>query len=426
MAQASYLRVGAARRGGKGGAFQRSAPWALAFVALAAAVACVVALTSGRGGGSGVTHCDVLFVGYDAGETLAFLQVLPSLGGAVRAGALVMATAEAVVERDGVPGGVPVVRAAAVGFEVDAAGPRNQTVSAAHAARAAARVCPRAQLVVTGAVSSAQLALADAYRARGARVAAYVDAFEWAGPGSYFARFATRADEAAVATSDDRDGMRAAALPADLPVAVVGNPTTDAWADEARDVANRTALRESLAGGGLGGRALVAYAGGYGRSYESAFRLFAAACVGLAREYQFVVSLHPKVNGSVERAVLAEEGAEGAVAVAPKSVDTARVAYAADLVTSFDSTVGVQSLFIGRPSVFVAPPPLAGGPSRNLAVEKGLSPLVGTAGAYAAALNASRAAGFAFDTSRLLTAAGLPEHPTVAFVDWVLRRTVAS
>lgn len=89
-------------------------------------------------------------------------------------------------------------------------------------------------------------------------------------------------------------------------VLIAGSPTIGSWRDAAANHTEVLAVREQLYGNDT--RPAVLFAGGYGAGYTTALTTFARAVKILHTKMQFSFSLHPGLNGSLERSVFETEG----------------------------------------------------------------------------------------------------------------------
>ena len=69
-------------------------------------------------------------------------------------------------------------------------------------------------------------------------------------------------------------------------------------------------------------------------------------------QFNIYVSLHPKVDGFLERKILKKYKNKN-ILILPKEIKTSRVASVADIIVSQNSTVGTQAIFMGKISIFL-------------------------------------------------------------------------
>jgi hypothetical protein len=213
--------------------------------------------------------------------------------------------------------------------------------------------------IVTGMVSTLQLQIAIALKARGAYVVGYHDSFSVIAHGGMTYSFLTHLDQLLVpsgAIAASVEGLRS-----DLNVQVVGQPSVETWRqmlEENSDAEKQKFLRDD--------RFTIVYVGGYGGNYAEAFELFLDSVEEL-REKRILISLHPKVDGEFEGKLLSKKQCSH-IEVLPKGVSTISAVLSSDLVVTHCSTVGVQAIFIEKPVLFFDVP---GSKFSNVAIENG-------------------------------------------------------
>jgi hypothetical protein len=448
----------------------------VACIALTAIALAVLAVLSAAGDEPSLVpqvEVDVLVIGYDAGETNAFVPVLHQVRqqhvGWTFA-MLVMATSERITQGDTSLNRIRLQQDIGIS-SFDPNGPRTQLLSDNDVIRVTNYVRPRT-MVLTGMVSGVQRQLIKAYqdihqgislptgirhpifpsdnefqvhahmsKPHVSRVSVsvpsgndtfplhrvgYYDALAWS-PGSITTAFMNGTyvlDTMLVPSTLAQTGAHT--IDSELSIVTVGNPSIDTWVRDARST-QRSVMRARLLNNVDWAMPqpsmIVVYAGGYGSDYEQSFSLFINSCQMIQQQLPFgnnsafIVSLHPKVDGSTERHIIQQLGAENLVHILPKTFSSANAVYGGDLVTSQDSTVGVQSLFLGRPSIFLNANRHA---SKNgsIATELGFSPLLFSASSFVSEVKSQYANKFSFDTNRL-SAAGIPKNSTEAFVNWL-------
>lgn len=362
-----------------------------------------------------------LFVCRDAGETLAFLPAIQLLNsrGDPRAPPFAVALATTANAEQRL---APLPAAAVLGWE-------RLGLPAGFAARFAERnaTLPGAALntllgelqpavVVTGLVSSIQLQLAAAWPGR--RRVGYDDGFgvaTWvpgaaAGPSSGLeTSFVLRRDVGELLVAADliaaqaQNFSRANSVP--LHVTTVGQPTLESWQTVAANRTAAAALHRAILGGSQ--RPVFTFFGGYGAGYNASIRVLAAAVrAGDLDGYDCLLTPHPGQggDGQTERAIFAAAGLPGDAVMIVTTASSPQVAAFSNLTASVDSTCGVQSLFIGVPSLYVG---AAASSYADVATAKGLIEVAHTRADIAAFLARWHARGYRFDTA-LLSAAGIP------------------
>jgi len=196
---------------------------------------------------------------------------------------------------------------------------------------------------------------------------------------------------------------------------VVGQPTLQEWQEEGEQVGELRSVRERLFGAEAvaSGAPAAIWFGGYGPGYEEALRAWCEVVRRLSStlpHLRFAHAVHPGHNyGDLDRKILRDEGVEHLVAVAPSDVKGSTAALACNLTVSQGSTGGVQSIFAGRPALFLDPA-RAFNNADNLGVRIGLVPDAHSAAGAELAVRQAARAGWLVDASKL-AAAGVPNDP---------------
>jgi len=130
---------------------------------------------------------------------------------------------------------------------------------------------------------------------------------------------------------------------------------------------------------------------------------------------RFAHAIHPGSNyGDLDRKILKEEGVEHLVVLVPEDIPGSAAALACNLTASQGSTGGVQSVFAGKPALFLDPA-RAFRNSLSLGVRIGLVPNAHSAAAAERAVRKAARGGWSVDTKRL-KAAGIPSNATSQIV----------
>jgi len=205
-----------------------------------------------------------------------------------------------------------------------------------------------------------------------------------------------------------------------LRVATVGQPTLESWRSVVADQAAARRLRMRLLGNSE--RPALLYFGGYGAGYNESVRLLAQ---GIARGgplsgFDCLLTPHPGQGGRglVEREIFKSTGlGPGRVQIVTGDVASSpEVAACVNVTASDDSTCGVQSLFIGVPSMYIDA--ASGSSYTDVAVNRGLIPVVRTVKGLSQFTDVAAAEGWQFDTRRLRDA-GIPSDSAQRIADEV-------
>jgi hypothetical protein len=206
-------------------------------------------------------------------------------------------------------------------------------------------------LTVLGMVSTAQGQLASRLREMGIPTIGFYDGFQPPIPGTIGIETASRFDEIWVSTARVREGFEGLGFEA----VVAGQPTLETWRRASEqvdpaDIRRLQGLRDS--------HRTIVFAGQYGAGYEEVLVSFLGAMQGtLAADtsLHLVLSHHPRVDGSLERSALEQAGLPRA-GMAEEDLPTSELATIADAVVTWTSTVAVQAAFMGKPVVYYSPP----------------------------------------------------------------------
>lgn len=362
-----------------------------------------------------VFSSDAVFVCRDAGETLAFIATMKllAIAGWDVVGLALTANAATLLHN---AGGLRVLTLPDLGVRQSLRRDDTLSLGQLHAIQEALQDTTR---LVTGLVSAVQLQLAQNWR--GARVMGYDDGFALWRNDTYAARFLQSSTDAMELMVTSRIIARESQPRHHAIVSVVGQPTLAAWNATAHNIAAANALRRRLAVH----RPVFAFFGGYGsRSYNQSIEVLADAIQrgDILTEFEVFITPHPGQGGAgaVEEAILRSRGVKvrriGAVArhpqtllqaavaiVEPAVANSSSIAAIANVTASVDSTCGLQSLAVGKPSVYVD----HNGNFSDVATFEGLIPVVKEPGHLVQFLADAKAAGFKFDP-RKLEEAGIP------------------
>ncbi len=165
-------------------------------------------------------------------------------------------------------------------------------------------------------------------------------------------------------------------------VELVGQPSLEKWIQSASQISRADVLKKS--GVELRDRPLLIYAGGYGPDFPEGLRLFLDFSRRLIEDFEICVAAHPRSTRELEQESLKAFGLQDKIRLLPADMTTAEAIVAADIVMSHRSLVGMQALFIGKPTVYLDPFPAR---YKDLAIELGWSPQVQTFDQLKAALD---------------------------------------
>ena len=227
-------------------------------------------------------------------------------------------------------------------------------------------------IVITGTVSEIQKQLVIKYKAQGADVIAYYDSFAPINPTDYTLPFLSLASKILVPSQIVADSIHL--IDPAINIDIVGQPILEQWIEQNRTI-DLQKIREKLHIDNK--KPFLVYISGYGQDYEEAFTMFSNA-VQYVDHFQIGISLHPKMNGTLERKILEQHDCPHVFFI-PKEVDTNSAVAVSDLVVNWRSTVGVLAAFLGKPVVYLD---VKGTPYHSLAIEKGWAEQIVDAGDF--------------------------------------------
>jgi len=397
----------------------------LRWLLLASLLGARAGATAGHGALGVHAGPDVLFVLHDAGETFALnatARLLLARGVNVRVLPLGQPATDVVFCAGHYAGCSPLPATTleelgVYGDIVDGTAGREQVLRDEEVQRVAETLSPR--VVVSGMNYAMQLQLGAAMKSVGARFAAFFDGLRMLGSDSDIGvglqrDVARTADEVWIASDvlwpqGWGNNFR-----------VVGQPTLQQWQELSLQRATLAAARRRIYGAGVPDAApALLWFGGYGPGYAAALTAWCRAAASLSQRWpaaRFALSMHPgKHYGDLDRKVLQAEGAEELISIVPTEIPGNIAALASNLTVSQGSTGGVQSIFAGKPAVFLDPA-RAFDNAANLGVLLGLVPDADSQLAAEAAVVADADAGWVVDASKLAKA-GVPGDPIKATTD---------
>ena len=284
--------------------------------------------------------------------------------------------------------------------------------------------CAAPKVVVSGMSSAVEDQIGETFFERGAKHLVDYDGFaDFDKNNPVGMRFLDSAFEFLVPTQKFADSLVAAK--SDAHYKVVGQPSLEEWSTAPARI-DAASIRAKL--NLTTDKPVLLYAGGYGDTYEQAFRLFCEAAKVLQSDYQIIVSIHPKRDDPkaddgvkyFERHILDESGLQNVHVISKKrsEVTTLEATLVADVVASQNSTVGVQALFMHRPTLYLDNP---GTDYSNLSIATRVSPQVTTAADFITQVRAlDRAADAPGYFDSLPQKLGIPSGATQSLVKEIL------
>lgn len=353
---------------------------------------------------------DLLFVGFDAGESNIWIQLLQSWDQAPSYQVLTMATATKVVK----DASLKQIACPSPTHRLEELSPKELQKFSAYSA----------DILITGMYSSAQRQIAEEFAKKGTQIIAVWDNF------STFDKLPKElvANVQSIIAHSHCVLVPSTEIATDLnqrfstdKVRALGQPTLESWKEKIAQVDRQKALaklelKEDLP--------IITYVGGYeekGNGYEQAFLLFAQALHIVGEKIQVIVQLHPRSNGSFEESVLADCAHKNpnypTYRIANgKNASTLETVALCDLGVCHRSTVAIQALFAGKHFLHIDLPDTA---FSHFAIDKGLVAQC-TDAKSAAAYMRSHLQSAGFDETALCEQSGIVPNATEAYRQFLL------
>ncbi len=223
-----------------------------------------------------------------------------------------------------------------------------------------------AKTIVTGLVSGFQKRWTDYFSALGRRVVGYYDGFSFPMQTSPVDAFVRSLNVLLTAGEDGAAHFRQRYR--GLPVKALGQATLDNFTKRVSPL-KRSQVQQAL---NLNpSQPTMLFVGAYGQGYAEAFKLFLESVQDFAKGANVLVSLHPKVNGQLEQALIQEAALTQRVRIIPKAISTDQALVASDMILTHQSTMATQALFQKKP-VFLVGQALDRSTSYNPILQSGL------------------------------------------------------
>lgn len=318
-------------------------------------------------------NVDLLFVGYDAGETNIWIQLMRDWNTSLNTAVLTMGTAVNLVQ-DAQLANVMTMD------ELQIFCPKDQRSYAFSEEELKKLDRIRCRFVVTGVFSRQQQQIAEHFAAQGSKVIAVWDNFSRIdqlpstliefSPEIFSSAFyiLTPSVECASDLNSRFNFHKAVAI---------GQPTLDVWEEKIEAIDRRSAFERIALSSDL---PVVLFVGGYherGNNYYQAFELFAKSLLRVQNAVQVLVQLHPRSDGSYEQQVLDNLAHEYPhfpnyfISNPATDLSSFEAVAISSVGVTHRSTLAIQALFAGKPFVHVDVP---GTPFSSFAIEKGLIP----------------------------------------------------
>lgn len=213
----------------------------------------------------------------------------------------------------------------------------------------------RPGIVYTGMSSVIQAQLTNAFKDKGSYTIAYYDSFDPVGGMDFVQPFLNNSlppneyHIPSIATRSSFDDLPA--FDQSL-LTVSGSPALEAW-DKIYQQTNTDVIRQDLYIDR--NRPVVVFAGGYEPTYKAHLRVFVLAAKSMPF-IQFLVTYHPKTDGSLEREVVKELAPSNVRVINKGRYTTTALSKMAQVVVVHKSSIAPQALYKNKPVLYVAEP----------------------------------------------------------------------
>ena len=251
------------------------------------------------------------------------------------------------------------------------------------------------RIVVTGLVSNVQNQISNAFKTKSTIFGIY-DSFNSITKTHIANKFTLSLDEIWIPSELQKESFVEAGF---SKIITVGHPTLGRWKSElSRKSRELLKFEKSLPKN----KRILLYIGGYGNSYQKSLIHFLNS-VKSRKDLSIYISLHPKVNGNVERVIIDEFTSLNAK-ILSKSISTAEASSVSDIIVTQNSTVGIQALAQNKEVLYFH----TNKNYKNIAIVNNISPQLSSEIELNSYLDGN-ASIWSFDSKSL----GIPEQPSV-------------
>ena len=275
---------------------------------------------------------------------------------------------------------------------------RNQVLPKKELHELTAKVTPK--IIISGMSSAALAEIMNFYNASVYKIAFY-DNFDPLTSGNYTQAFFNNLNAVNVffiTANKIKESFSDKAKQYSAEVVTVGNPALDNWIQiynktKPNDIRTKLGIPEN--------QKLVVFAGDTTDSYQQYFRIFAEAMAKLS-DITAVVTYHPKMDGAFEQEVVNSLDAKNIRIIKPSEFSSIELSTLSNVFLVHKSSMGGQSLVVGKYVIFVAPSDYD-----NLFVKNGLAQLASDE----TSLTEKIQQGFQSTEVPSLSDYGVPKHP---------------
>ena len=265
--------------------------------------------------------------------------------------------------------------------------------------------CINPKIVITGSVSKIQLQLSKLFKKSGSKVFPYNDSFSPIDSKSIVFKFTDLNSTFLVASNEVRDSILK--ISNQLSVKVIGQSSILKWKKTIKQE-EKNNLKKSL----KITKPVILFVGSYGKGYREIFKQFSNITKSF-KQFQILLSLHPKMDGKLEREIL-EMTDNQVIQIVDKKISTAKVSLISDIIIPYRSTVGIQAFFIPKPVIYLDHPTSK---YSNFAIDKGWVKKISSVELSESFLKAHRQLKKA--KSDIYQKTGIPQNPITLFLDFI-------
>ncbi len=230
------------------------------------------------------------------------------------------------------------------------------------------------KIVIVGMASAIQAQILNFFKRERAYTIAFYDNFDAPEGKDYIQAFLkniTKIDEYFLPSATTLSGFQKMKSTKQAKLNVLGQPVLEEWG-EIFTKTNKDDLRQKL--NVTKQDQIILFVGGCDDTYKEYFRIFVKSMKSFP-DKKIMVTYHPKTDGSLEKAVIAEEKAQNIKVIDKGGPSTSEISTIANVLICHKSSVGVQALYMGLPVIYV----VKKGDLNNFAINQGLALSVETA-----------------------------------------------
>ena len=268
----------------------------------------------------------------------------------------------------------------------------------------------QASTVYSGMASRAQAQILNSFASKGSRLIAFYDNFDPVAEKEYVQPFLDEihtVNEFHIPSNSTASSFKQLNQAKHSETIVTGQPTLENW-DETFSTVNPALLRQQLSI--PQNQPVILFAGGYNGDYPNSVRILLKAAK-LMPDVLFLVTHHPKYDGSLEQTLMNEESTRNVRLLRNGAASTPELCTIASVVVVHKSTIAQQALYKHKPVIYVADDQF-----RNFILDKQLATRVYSPDKLKEELSAVLAGDHPGSASSL-TSLGVPENASRRIAD---------